>query len=207
MLEGYEKLPNGVIKQISPESFKYDHAYADHYNSLGEKGRNMGWMRLGFIIGAIGRVPESILDCGIGNGDFLNAAKQLIPKCYGHDVSGYPMPENVEYAPDIFGKVDVITFFDCLEHFIDITVIRNLRAQFVVVSLPCCHYPNDEWFENWKHRKPNEHIFHFNKESLYRFMDEMGYYSIMISNPEDSIRKSVHEGYENIITGVFRKKL
>ena len=66
------------------------------------------------------------------------------------------------------------------------------------------NYFNDEWFKNWKHRKPNEHLFHFNKTSLVNFMSEVGYTLINMSNIEDTIRKN-NLNYSNIITGVFKK--
>lgn len=213
MLEGYEKLSNGVIKEINPAPFLYDQKYAGAYNDLGEKGRNMGWLRLGHLIGAIGKVPDSLMDVGYGNGDFLRAAKEIIPECYGHDVSDYPVPEGVKFIDYYnwkFKQVEVMTFYDCLEHFDEISWVASLDVRFLVITVPNCHSPeDDEWFKNWKHRKKSEHIHHFNKESLWRFMQSMGYRTIMISDVEDSIRKGVPTDHgvkqSNIITGIFKK--
>ena len=49
---------------------------------------------------------------------------------------------------------------------------------------------NDEWFESWKHRKPDEHLWHFNRDSLNKFMERMGYVMISSTNIEDTIRKN-----------------
>jgi hypothetical protein len=84
--------------------------------------------------------------------------------------------------------------------------IKDLQAKYVVVSLPHCHNFSDEWFENWKHRKPNEHLWHFNAPALINFMSEVGYEVINITNLEYTIRKN-NEDYTNILTGVFRKKV
>jgi hypothetical protein len=207
MLENYKKHENGVIEQIVKEPFDYNFDYSNNYNKLGEIGTRMAYLRLGHLIGTLGFVPESIMDIGYGNGDFLNACKNIIPKCYASDVSVYPAPEGCEFIKDPNSiKVDVATFYDVLEHYNNIYDIKDLQAKYVVVSLPHCHNFSDEWFENWKHRKPNEHLWHFNAPALINFMSEVGYEVINITNLEDTIRKN-NEDYTNILTGVFRKKV
>ena len=66
MLEGYEKLPNGIIKQkkIFKEIMHYDNDYIKMYEGYGESGIRMSYLRLGNIIGTIGRIPVTILDVG-----------------------------------------------------------------------------------------------------------------------------------------------
>jgi ubiquinone/menaquinone biosynthesis C-methylase UbiE len=78
----------------------------------------MSYLRLGHLIGTLGFVPKSILDIGYGNGDFLVACKNIIPKCYGSDISEYPIPNGCKFIEDPSSKiVDVATFYDSLEHF------------------------------------------------------------------------------------------
>ena len=91
-----------------------------------------------------------------------------------------------------------------LEHFEDISFVKDLPCSYVCISLPWCHYFSDEWFENWKHRRPDEHLWHFNRNSLNEFMQECGFESIATSNIEDIIRKN-NEQYSNILTGIFEK--
>jgi hypothetical protein len=204
MLDNYEKDSNGVIFQKDREPFLYDYSYADNYNTL-PTNDIMSHLRLGYIVGSLGKMPESILDVGYGNGAFLNLAKNY-SKCYGHDISHYPIPEGVEFVKDISEKhFDVITFFDVLEHFPNPYFLENLNCNYIVCSLPHCYYFSDEWFENWKHRKPNEHLWHFNQESLIRFFDAQGYSEVNTSNFEDIVRKNKEE-YSNILSGVFKKR-
>jgi hypothetical protein len=74
-----------------------------------------------------------------------------------------------------------------------------------MISLPWCHHPDqDEWFLNWKHRKPNEHLHHFNQRSLCAFMYDQGWSCVNHSNLEDGIRQHEHD-WENILTAVFKK--
>jgi hypothetical protein len=206
MLNNYKKLDNGVIQQIEIQKIKYDNDYIQTYNNFGEKGRNMAYFRLGLLLGSLKFIPNSILDIGYGNGDFLNACKNIISKCYGNDISNYKIPEGCEFVENIFNEeYDVITFFDSLEHFDDINFLDKLKCKYIYITLPWCHYFDDKWFENWKHRKPNEHLWHFNDKSLVNFFEEQGYENIVLGNFEDVIRKN-NEEYPNILCGLFRKK-
>ena len=67
MLDNYEKDLNGVIKQINCTPFSYDYSYADNYNTL-PTNDIMSHLRLGYIVGSLGKMPESILDVGSGSG-------------------------------------------------------------------------------------------------------------------------------------------
>ena len=99
---------------------------------------------------------------------------------------------------------DVITFFDSLEHFEDIEFVKDLKCRVVCISVPYCHNKSDEWFENWKHRRPNEHLWHFDKDSLVKFMERMGFVLCSYSNLEDTIRKNPDQEEPNILTCIFR---
>lgn len=206
MLENYEKLPNGVIKQIERKPFTYGFDYSNAYNNLGELGMQMAYLRLGYLLGKINSNIESLLDVGYGNGCFLRAASKKIPQCYGNDLTQeYLPPENVTFVDSIFDRhYSVITMFDVLEHFSNIYDIEHLKCDYLYVSMPWCHYHSDEWFMNWKHRKPDEHLYHFNGTSLVNFMEEIGFKPVDISNIEDCIRTPI-DGDSNILSGIFKK--
>jgi len=205
MIENYAKNEDGIIYQVNRELFKYDEFYLKHYENMGSLLQPTSMLRLGYIIGSVGKIPTSLLDVGYGNAAFLNSSRPLIPKLYGNDVARQLLPDGVEYVENIMEeKYDVITFFDSLEHMEDIEFVKNLKCNYICISLPWCHYFNDEWFENWKHRKPDEHLWHFNKESLTKFMTRMSYETIDICNLEDATRDN-GEKYENILTGIFKK--
>lgn len=207
MIKNYEIDKFGVIHQIKYDNYLYNIDYVkNRYDKYGDLNRKMSYLRLGNIIGGIGYVPSTILDVGYGNGDFLKLCCEIINCCYGNDISNYQIPDNCEFIYDICSmKFDVITFFDALEHFHDINIISNLKCNFIIISVPWCHNVSDEWFLEWKHRRPNEHLHHFNKNSLINFMNFHGFECISISNVEDIIRKSI-DGRENILTGIFKNK-
>jgi hypothetical protein len=209
MIDNYEILNNGVIRQINKKNkIIYNYNYVNNsYNSYGERGSYISYLRLGYILGSIGKIPSSILDVGYGNGDFIKTCSKVISNCYGNDISGYNLPEGVSFVEDITSNFyEVITFFDSLEHFGEIDFVKDLKCNFIVISLPWCHYFSDEWFKNWKHRREDEHLYHFNDISLNNFMNECGFDSINILNLEDSIRIPVDDN-KNILTGIYKKRL
>jgi hypothetical protein len=205
MIKNYKKMENGVIKQLHiKDKIDYNFDYVSNsYDRYGEKVNYISYLRLGYLLGSIGEIPNSILDVGYGNGSFLNSCKNIIPNCYGNDISNYDLPNDVEFVDNIFSNhYDVITFFDSLEHFYDIDFVENLKCNYILISVPWCHYYSDEWFEKWKHRRSDEHIYHFNDESLISFMMEKGFSKINTSHMEDTIRKG---DKKNILTGIFKK--
>ena len=206
MLENYTKLPNGVIKQIEiKEKKQYDQDYIEtRYNTYGEKGMQMAFLRLGYLISSVNKIPESVLDIGYGNGDFLKACSTIIKKCYGNDVSGYQIPDGCTFVKDVFSeKYEVVTFYDVLEHFENINFVKDLKTDYIVISVPWCHYTSDSWFKNWKHRREDEHLYHFDNKSIVNFFKENGFELVNLTNVEDSIRKNKSEEF-NILTCVFK---
>jgi Methyltransferase domain len=210
MLANYKRHTNGLISQVSCKPFPYGFDYSDNYNKLGELGQRMAHLRLGYLLGSIGKIPENIIDVGYGNGDFLKVASQIVPTCYGTDVgNSYPLPEKAKFVPasELYSrKFEVVCFFDVLEHFDNIYDIANIDTEYFCISLPNCDYKSDEWFESWKHRKPDEHLWFFDEHSLVNFMDEIGYDKVNTSYIEDTIRKDVNNS-PNILSGIFKKKL
>jgi hypothetical protein len=206
MLENYIKLENGLIKQINKKPFIYGSDYTKGYDKYGIEKKHMSYLRLGHIIGSIGKIPDKLLDVGYGQGYFLDVAKDIIPKCFGNDVTEEcPLPAGCSFVKDIYNETyDIVTFFDVLEHFENIYDIKNLKTQYICVSMPWCNYKNSEWFQSWKHRRPDEHLWFFNEKSLTSFMNEIGFKKINTCNIEDSIRKDSNN-QPNILSGVFEK--
>ena len=177
------------------------------YNNYGDKSINLAHLRYGVLLGVLKRNPKNIVDVGYGNGDFLKVCLKDIKDVYGCDISDYPVPNGVKKIDLIDINTDVTCFFDSLEHFDDIYEIQKIKTNYIFISVPNCHYFSDEWFHDWYHRRENEHLYHFNYESLCNFMDECGYESIYTSNFEDIIRfnQKIYPQH-NILSCVFKKK-
>lgn len=208
MIENYYIDRIGLIRQEKYIKYNYDANYIkSSYGVYGDElNLRMAHLRLGYIIGSIGHIPDSILDVGYGAGHFLSTANKIISNCYGFDViQDLDVPKCFTFVEDWLNlDVEVLTMFDVLEHFEDPYIIKKSKAKYISVSMPECHYFGDDWFSSWKHRKPNEHLTHFNKTSLSEFMKECGYSTINITNVEDVIRDN-GKSYSNIISGIFTK--
>lgn len=201
----YEKNEFGVIVQLHPQPFIYDKKYSATYDTEAyKKGSDiLNALRYGFACAANRDHITSILDCGYGNGDFMKFAKQQTKEVIGYDITGVEV-EGCKIIDDFSGlvlaNVDVITFWDCLEHFHNIDFLHDLRAKTICISLPYCQFNNIahdqgnslaiKWFETWKHRKPDEHIRHFNRGSLKKTMQYYGWTEIAYSHHEDIVRKN-----------------
>jgi hypothetical protein len=104
--------------------------------------------------------------------------------------------------------VDVVTFFDSIEHIAEPNIhefLGSIKTKNVMISLPWMHERmGAEWFRTWKHRKENEHYHHFDAHGLIQLVHKAGFTPIHISNDEDKIRKSVSY-LPNILTIIAKK--
>lgn len=193
----------GVIHQLNPEPFNYNQNYIDGYRSpeYKEKSALLMGVRMGCVISSYNHIfqenPVSILDFGYGDGSFLKVASQFIKKTFGFDVSPEPTPEDSIKVDNLKDHYSVITFWDALEHVKDLDFVENLKANMIVISLPNVENKN---FDNWKHRKPNEHLHHFTPRTLSLFMLSKGWTEMSSNNMEDIVRKGEKN---NILTSVF----
>jgi len=202
--DGYEICKEtGAVKSISREvTANYDHAYVARYEDYPQA--ELSRIRASLVMKYVGDF-KTICDVGFGTGAFLAEIGRVNPSAtlHGFDVSPYPPPDFVKVDPNWQEKEwDVVTFFDSLEHFVD---LPKVNAKSVVVSVPW--YPwcsTEEAFLKWKHRRPGEHLWHFDSVSLPRVFEKMGMREIFLGNPEDEIRKSeTHRS--NILTMVFAR--
>lgn len=206
MLSNYIKDEYGVVHQQECAPYTYSKEYViTRYVENDQLTQRMSYLRLGYIRGVVGDF-KSILDVGIGNGAFLRAASEFAETTGGSDVFENPyLPSTSNRVTDITqDHWDVITFFDSLEHFQDLSFVKDLQCKYMVISVPWCHYPeNDKWFGEWKHRRPDEHLHHFDNLSLSNFMASCGFELMTYSNVEDTIRKT-NCVLPNILTAVFK---
>ena len=180
---------------------QYDHAYVARYEKYPE--RELSEIRA-TLFRRFFSDAESVCDIGYGTGAFLRAVKDRSPwvDCWGYDVSPYPAPPFVRVEPNWQKKRwPVLTFFDSLEHF---EQLPKFKAEGVIVSVPWYHPAlGAEWFYNWKHRRPGEHLWHFTPETLANAMAINGLRPVFIGSPEDAVRKNDGD-WPNILTMVFK---
>lgn len=208
MLENYDINSDGVVYQKTRSSFDYNENYSkERYDTYGVLNDYMSYLRLGYVQSWCNIKINKLIDVGYGNGAFLKVAKKYISECYGTDISGYPIPDGVQFVADwTTHEYDVVTFFDVLEHFDNPYFIKDLNTKYIVVSLPWFHNHSDEWFLNWKHRREHEHLWFFNPESMNNFAHTCGYEMLHHSNVEDVIRGGISTE-PNILSAVLKKRV
>ncbi len=126
-------------------------------------------LRAGLVLGVLGKREKddilSVADIGYGNGSFLKVMKLAGYKTFGVDVHG----KDYGITDISLGSAlacGVITFFDSLEHFGDLSMIDYCTARHAFVSIPA----RPPWFRSnphgWRHFKPGEHLHYFTIASL-----------------------------------------
>ena len=218
MVENYEIDEFGVIHQIEYEPIAYDNEYISYYERKSDRTIKLGYQRLGWILGLLDRVPESVLEIGYGTGTFIEAAKITgVPMCVGCDIANFPLPEGVQFmgweatetTPSALEpNWDVVGMFDVLEHIPDLSFLAKLKTNYVAIAVPYCRWQQlgDAWFRDWRMLLPNEHLHHFDDKSLVALMEHHDYTCLTLNTFEDGIRLRNGETGPNILSGFFRKK-
>jgi 23S rRNA U2552 (ribose-2'-O)-methylase RlmE/FtsJ len=198
----YAEDSNGIIRQINPEPFTYNENYISCYDSPNYKENDLRLQVIRYNLIA-DHIPDhsekSLLDYGYGRGSFLKYVTGQFKELYGYDINGTELPEGVKPISRI--APDIITMFDVLEHLQLNPYPFPFKPEYFVISVP--NRPNLGQMATWKHLKPNEHINHFNKESLRALMKSWGYEVVVDGYFEDVIRVGAPN---NILTGIFKCK-
>lgn len=132
----------------------------------------------------------SILDIGIGSGEFINSSKR---KTYGFDVNPYGITWLKEnnlyfnpYSKNQNNDIVAYTFWDAIEHFTNpshlLTKIK--KGSYCFFSLPIF-----EDFSNLtasKHYKPNEHLYYWTEQSFKDYLTRLGFSVLEVSDGEST---------------------
>ena len=211
MLENYRIDEFGVIHQVEWKPKVYDKEYLTYYEGLRDRTIKLGYQRLGWIVGLLRELPSSVLEMGYGLGTFLEAACLAgVPDCYGYDVARYPLPDGcyfIEWDDLLKREWDLVALFDVLEHIPDLSFLEELKTRSIAIAVPNCRWKElgDEWFRDWRMRLPDEHLHHFDQESLTRLMDHYHYQCQDINTLEDGLRLREGETGPNILSAFFSK--
>lgn len=211
MIENYQVDEFGVIHQIEFEPIAYDQEYLTYYENLSDRTIKLGYQRMGWLLGLIDRIPDSMLEIGYGTGTFIEAAQVTgVPQCVGCDIADYPLPDGVafmKWEAALKQSWDVVAMFDVLEHIPDLSFLQSLKTKYLAVAVPYCRWRelgnNDQWFRAWRMLLPNEHLHHFDRESLVAMMQHYGFRCQSLNTFEDGIRLREGETGPNILSGFF----
>lgn len=212
MLPNYRVDEFGVIHQVEFTPIVYDKKYISYYEDLSDRTIKLGYQRMGWLLGLMGRIPSSVLEIGYGTGTFIEAAEITgVPECAGYDIARYPLPDNVrfvEWEDALAREWDLVAMFDVLEHIPDLSFLARLKAQHLALAVPYCRWrelgaAGDDWFRAWRMLLPNEHLHHFDPESLTALLGHHGFRCVTLNSFEDGIRLRPGEIGPNILSGFF----
>lgn len=180
----YSKDQYGFWKQIDPEKFNYSIEYKNKQQTTPE----MVFLRLGVITTLFGyeNIKKwNVVDIGSGNGNFSKITKDVFSTSKEFDLSGDSISkEELETT-----NWDMIVLTDVLEHYTDIDDVFKLNFQRIFLTFPHTPLCND-WTElkDWRHFKPNEHIYMLNSIGVISWLSKRGYITLYNDSPEDLIR-------------------
>lgn len=211
LLENYTEDQFGVLHQVDSQPMVYDAEYLTYYQNLNDRTIKLGYQRMGWLLGKLDRIPQSVLEIGYGTGTFIEAAQITgVPKCVGCDIADYPLPDGVTFMnwqQALQNEWDLVAMFDVLEHIPDLSFLDQLTTDYLAVAVPFCRWRElgDDWFRDWRMRLPNEHLHHFDDRSLPKFMSHHGYECMNLNTFEDGIRLRPGEKGPNILSGLFKR--
>ncbi|WP_245474179.1 class I SAM-dependent methyltransferase [Mesorhizobium sp. M2A.F.Ca.ET.042.01.1.1] len=203
-----------MIHQIDFTPIKYDKKYISYYEDLSDRTIKLGYQRLGWVLGITGEIPRSVLEIGYGTGTFIEAAKITgVADCAGCDIAEFPLPQGVRFVDweeALAGSWDLVAMFDVLEHIPDLSFLARLQTRHLAVAVgaqltPAAIGDGDAWFRTWRMRLPNEHLHHFDRDSLVALLAHNGFDCVTLNCFEDGIRLRPGEAGPNILSGFFRK--
>jgi predicted TPR repeat methyltransferase len=212
MLDNYAIDRLGVIHQIDFTPIAYDEKYISYYQAKSDRTIKLGYQRLGWLLGLLRDIPASVLEIGYGTGTFIEAAHITgVKRCAGCDIADYPLPEGVEFLGwdrALNEAWDLVAMFDVLEHIPDLSFLARLKTRHLALAVPYCRWKElgDTWFDTWRMRLPNEHLHHFDPDSLVQLMDHHGFEAVTLNTFEDGIRLRPGETGPNILSGLFKRR-
>jgi len=201
----YIATPVGFRQRDLTVRMQYDDEYVrSRYAAIDDKVRVLAQKRMEVFGAFAGRAfGRTMLDYGCGSGRVVEAARAHGWRAAGCDlIPGRISPEDAEKQP-----WDAVTFFDSLEHLESPSaVLSRLSAPWVMVSVPNCQrWHEPAWFMGYRHRRENEHLWHWDSHSLDSLFMKCGYRPVMQSHFEDEYRVNSEQAEPNILSAIYRK--
>jgi hypothetical protein len=203
-IDGVELTYNeyGMIKQKNPAPFDYSKPYLEQQSTNLE----MSYLRLGYLLSTVpyeNLKKASALELGPGTGNFFEVVKNHVKSIDGFDIADSKY-STVSLKEAQSRKWDIVFGFDVLEHFHDIDDLWKIDFTYGYFSSPCP--PVKGIFKEWRHWKPNEHIYHITMQQFVNWVADHDYELLGYGHPEDLLRKRWDEKQANINSFVIMKK-
>lgn len=173
-MEGLVWLPERGIGYLPVDAFPYDEAeYFRKYQGYAatEMGKRITRARLELVARHID-FSDRIVDVGIGCGDFLSAAHVEGFQAFGFDVSRHGLAwlkEHGLFRDPMRAPVEVLTFWDSLEHIPTASEVLSRARSWAFLSLPIVPGDGPPPLD-WKHLRRDEHCWYWTRAGLVAWM-------------------------------------
>lgn len=166
--------PGRGMGYLRVEGAPYDAEYFRKYERYAATplGRSLDRLRVDLVARHAG--PAAVLDVGVGSGAFIEARGG---KTYGFDIN----PAAVAWLEDrgLFRDpherpVEVMTFWDSIEHIPDPAPMLANARRWVFVSLPIVPGAGPP-APDWRHLRPDEHCWYWTRRGFVRWMAGHGF--------------------------------
>lgn len=185
----------GYLKSHATDDEVYDLDYWEKYQRMTDTqmGYDLTQARYDLVNKYV--PPNTVLDIGIGSGQFVKAAG-----CYGYDVNKHAIAwlesiDKFSHYSDDYGWD--VTMWDVLEHIDDPTDVLGSVNEYFIMSTPV--YMNMEQCLTSKHLRVNEHIWYFTTAGCIAYLNHFGFKCLEISSIETKL------GREAIQSFVFKR--
>lgn len=184
------------------DCFVYNKEYFDKYKHY-EK-TSIGKNILSFRKSVVDPLMEngSVLDVGIGSGFFLRSYKRK--SAFGYDVNTTAMTylkkrkQWIDIYGDSLSAINVITFFDSLEHIQNLErLFDRIHGQHIVISIPI--FKDKDHVLRSKHFRIDEHYHYFTHDGFVAYMQSNGF------TLKEFYDGEIKAGREDIYTFVFKR--
>lgn len=193
----YERDDYGFLSQVAPEPFKYTLGYKARQGTNVEMvNLRIRWLRQ--------HIEDfktfSAVDIGAGNMVFVKEAAKHFKSLVPFDLAGETISEFELYN----AFWDIIFMTDVLEHFDDITDLFKIKFKYAFISFPETPDFDSEQLAQYRHFKPDEHIWMLNCEGFCRWAVDHGCEVVATGCPEDTIRTRWDKDRVNITSVILR---
>jgi SAM-dependent methyltransferase len=191
----------GLVFISNPKKMDYENADGYYYLASVNDDLKTFYERLELIEPYL-KKTDTVLDIGTSIGTFLLACRQRFTNLYGVELNSKAREIGIERGlkitetiPQI--KADLVNLGDVIEHFDNpleelIKLKNNMHEDSIIVIVTPDY---EKLITKLVNIKPREHLFYFNKKTLYTLLTKAGYEILYLGNV------TRYRKFKNLVTG------
>lgn len=184
---------------VNPADWPYDDNYFNKYVDYANTsiGKELTQFRVDLVRKYFDE-SSPLLDFGIGCGSFIEAFGNALGYDINYAAVKWLKDRNIYMDPwpdDV--AIDAVTFWDSLEHVLEIDKLLSRINKFAFISMPI--FKNYDDVISSHHFRINEHYWYFTRHGFINYMDKRGFRLVYDNNMETKL------GRHSINTFVFMR--